>query len=233
MKNDKEQIWLKALDVIKEVLDNNNCQYFLDTGTLLGAIRDHQFIPWDNDIDLGVVDCQETKKTILNICKQLYNKGYNVTASEHELDIFDRSGLLDLGVKFYDHNGNNYETSFGKICGSQLAHMLYGSLSGNIIFKNGYGSYKFKAFMSKALRVLSLITPRLIVKKLMRLSKIESRNLSIPVHLLSHFSDFEFYGRYYKVPSNSLDYLQYRYGKDWNKPNRNYNFINDDKSIKK
>ena len=36
------------------ILENNNISYWLMSGTLLGCIRDHKFIPWDNDIDLAV-----------------------------------------------------------------------------------------------------------------------------------------------------------------------------------
>lgn len=230
--NKKDAIWLKALHDLKVVLNKNNCRYFLDTGTLLGAIRDHQFIRWDNDIDVGVVDCATCHETILAICHDMFLMGYNVTASEHEIAIFNGSGLLNLGVKFYERRGNNYETSFGKICGSQMAHMLHGSVSKNIIYKKGYGTYRLKAATSKFLRILSPIVPGFIIRKLSELSKVESRDLTIPADLLSDFSDYEFYGEAFKVPQNSAGYLQYRYGKDWETPKQSYNFITDDKSIK-
>ena len=35
------------------VLQKLGIVYWLDCGTLLGAIRDNQLIAWDNDIDLG------------------------------------------------------------------------------------------------------------------------------------------------------------------------------------
>jgi len=38
---------------VADVLENNNIKFFLSFGTLLGAIREQNFIKWDNDIDIG------------------------------------------------------------------------------------------------------------------------------------------------------------------------------------
>lgn len=231
--NMKERIWLKALDCIKEAFEQNSCRYFLDTGTLLGAIRDKQFIPWDNDIDIGVVDCENISICIKNICDYMYRHGYNVTATNHEIDVFDDTGILNLGVKFYDHESGEYKTSFGKVCGSPTMHMLYNSLSNIIIYKRGYGAYYIKSIFSSFLRIIGPIIPKCLIDYLDRKSNVINQSLTIPDVLLNSFSDYIFYNNQYKVPTNYTDYLEYRYGKGWSKPNPNYNYITDDNAIKR
>ena len=52
---DRKKLWMISLDILLEfdrVCRTNNLQYFLAGGSLLGAIRHHGFIPWDDDIDV-------------------------------------------------------------------------------------------------------------------------------------------------------------------------------------
>ena len=52
---------------LKEICDNHSLKFFLMAGTLVGAMRHEGYIPWDDDIDLGMM--RDDYDQLVNIIK--------------------------------------------------------------------------------------------------------------------------------------------------------------------
>ena len=75
------------LCLLKDVLDCNDVSFQLAYGTLLGAIREHDFIEHDEDIDLTLLD--EDKQNLFDALPKLSKVGFQVAR-------YDRRGLMSI-----------------------------------------------------------------------------------------------------------------------------------------
>lgn len=79
-------LWAVELKLLKKLLDvckKNDLKIWADSGTLLGAVRHHGFIPWDDDIDMVMP-------------REDFDKLQNLAKTEFTSPFFWQSGYTDL-----------------------------------------------------------------------------------------------------------------------------------------
>lgn len=58
---------LRALIQFDQICGEHGIRYSIHGGTLLGAVRNHRFIPWDDDVDLSMM--REDYKKLQDLCR--------------------------------------------------------------------------------------------------------------------------------------------------------------------
>ena len=81
---EKTQLVLKRmLFILDDVCKKHEIEYFIIGGTLLGAYRTESFIPWDGDVDVGMMENH-------------YNRFCEVVEKELPNDIFFQSKQKEI-----------------------------------------------------------------------------------------------------------------------------------------
>jgi lipopolysaccharide cholinephosphotransferase len=83
----------EILAVIDKLCRENGIDYFIDGGTLLGAIRHGGFIPWDDDVDLGMP--KDDYDRFCELAPTLLPDGYSLHTSANT------EGFSPLWVKVF------------------------------------------------------------------------------------------------------------------------------------
>ncbi len=229
-----EEAAIKTLLEVKAVLDKHGVEYWIDSGTLLGAVRDGKFIPWDNDIDLGSWESELPK--ILDACKELKRKNYQVYISNNVTILKE----IPLSIGLYAEHGGEAirKTIFPRNLLAQILQRLYliflsAAYLKELVVQNK--DFKMANLTRNLVYILSNFP--LASKKGAKLVLYIAEKLGcvlcwkIPIKYLKHLSTIKFYNTEVRAPSLPQEYLEYRYGKDWRRPKRDWIFYRDDGAI--
>ena len=226
----KEEIVVENLREVKEVLDKNTVNYWLDTGTLLGAVRGGKLIEWDTDIDLGIWYSDATK--LASTFADFKEKGFDVILNRRRTAMSIIRFGYNVNIGLYLKRGDyawNVWILHGKSVGKILDRLLNISNIRSYARQEETFARKVKHFSSLLpLSVKQLVT-NMAWLLLYRLDYLVP--VVIPRRFFEKLSTIEFYGMEFSIPLDVEKYLEYRYGRNWKIPVKNWVYYRDDGAI--
>lgn len=232
----REEIAVQSLREVKEVFDKAGIKFWLDHGTLLGAVRDGKIIEWDTDIDLGAA--YDNIDKIISVFPELEKRGFNVFLdfcydkhSVLHITRFDCNAsvllfrVIDDNAWAIDLTGENLITKF---------------LIPNLIIMLSQRAYAKPQgiFVGKVLKYyLSLLPPALkryfcdMAWSVWERCGGKYAAIAVPKRYVEKLETIEFYGMKFNIPSEAEKYLEYIYGTNWRIPKKEWDTPKNDGSF--
>ena len=73
-----KEILLKLLDRFVDVCEKNGLRYYLAAGSVLGAVRHHGIIPWDDEIDVFMP--REDYELLQHLPDDIFGQGFRLAS---------------------------------------------------------------------------------------------------------------------------------------------------------
>lgn len=232
----KEKVAVGNLKDVKKVLDKAGVRFWLDWGTLLGAVRDAKLIEWEHDVDLGTTDDYWEK--IAAAAPEFEKMGFEVFLEEIKItkNLFDRQIRFQrsghhIDLVPYQMKGGRALWTWAESAdrGSQIMKILYHSLMSQKLYMGSKWRHGIGIFRRGA-SVLPLgLKKRLsgVVWRAWRKGDIKFVQISIPKRHFEKLGVISFYGVAFKIPADAEKYLESHYGRDWRTPKKEWKWEED------
>lgn len=231
MREKRKRVTVENLREIKHVFDENGIKFWLDSGTLLGAVRNGKIIEWDSDVDLGAWYSDATQ--IVPTFPEFRRRGFNVVLSRKRVAM----SIVRLGcsINFYLYRKRgkyawNQWTRTRKTAVEKILNRCVNTLSIRTYVKQ-------EGTFAQKIKYISSLLPLTLKKLVANTAWLLLYNLgyiipvAIPKHYFQKLSTIQFYGVQFNIPSNVEEYLEHRYGSNWRIPTRKWVYYKDDGAI--
>ena len=227
-----KQAEIGILDYIDKISKENNLEYFLGYGSLLGAVRHHGFIPWDDDIDILVPRASYEKlRVLLQDSKRyqivsIYNDPEYTQSFMKIIDthtVLEEEGMENLQqygafVDVFPLDGAPRNKMLRKFHCWLIYKVSIAVGYSNAKYQNGTISQRLKKAIGVWCRnhydsiVLRKILCRYDAHTSAYLGDLVGGSVAYPSQVFSGIEYGEFEGKKYRVPTGYHEYLSVKYG---------------------
>lgn len=198
------------LQLFARKCQENGLRYWLDYGTLLGAVRHQGFIPWDDDLDASMP--RPDYERLLEMLPVIFPKEEGFTYSEHAfLQIGYRDTPLNLDIYPYFFASDTYENIKKDFFLNKLSEFKK-----KIIFIGGKINYSGKQLQEMIQREVldgrealsETMKPAIFLSPAITFTK----NTLLPYDFFFPLKRMIFEGVELNVPNCARQYLEFFYG---------------------
>jgi len=222
---------VKNLKEIKDIFDKAGITFWIDSGTLLGAVRNGKFIEWDEDIDLGT--WYDNIAKIISVFSLFTEGGFQVGLNKR-LGQASVKKDVNIGVSLYRRT-SDYAWVLLPAKNQKIEKLLRWFMY-RLIRLETYTETEEKRFYTKGELLLAPLPSKL--RHFMGNMTWSTMNKCdciiywvIPKCYFEKLSTIQFYGMEFNIPSNVERYLGYRYGSTWKTSNKKWKWFKDDGAI--
>ena len=231
LREKRKRVAVENLREIKDVFDENGIKFWLDSGTLLGAVRDGKIIEWDGDVDLGTWHRDASK--IISTFAEFKRRGFDAILNRKQAAMSIIRSDCSINFGLYRERDNYAWNQWTRMRKTAVEKILNRGV--NILSVRAYA--KQEGTFNRKIKHLSSLLPLTLKKLVANTAWLLLHNLGytipvvIPKHYFEKLSTIQFYGIEFNIPSDAERYLEYRYGSNWKIPIRNWVPYEDDAAI--
>jgi len=197
----KENMLSHARTIVN-ILNDHGIHFWMYGGALLGYVRDGNLIPWDMDIDLFV--WKKDYQKVLDLKKLFERKGFRFLQKETSVALYWEK--REVTIARYKLEGD------------------IATIRDRLITKNKIGNMIYFGLLVKAVQYKLKRTHRFLRWVLLKTNCCYSVTQIVPAHFYLNLKKIDFFGLPLKVPKETKEYLEYTFGKDWRKPQKDFKY---------